>query len=66
MKTETPHGGSLEKSEQPTKVGCENWERVYCIQTRAETDPESLMTDEKGILMCPVCKVKITWGESNG
>ena len=62
---ESPHGGELDKSAAPVKpMGCEAWQKAYCIQTRAETDPESLMTGEPGVLACPICGVVINWGAS--
>ena len=42
--------------------GCSAYERAYCIETRAENEPETLMTDVPGILVCPACGFKLNWG----
>tara|TARA_R100000008_G_scaffold37419_1_gene21358 strand:- start:2198 stop:2416 length:219 start_codon:yes stop_codon:yes gene_type:complete len=41
--------------------GCSSYERAYCIQTRAENEPETLMTDTPGVLVCPACGFKLNW-----
>lgn len=65
-KEESPNGGTLNKeSEQPVQQGCENWQKAFCIQTRAENEPETLVTDDPNTLMCPVCGIKINWSEQN-
>lgn len=42
--------------------GCNAWERVECITMRAETEPESLLTNIEGLLRCPACGFRIDWG----
>jgi hypothetical protein len=60
--SDTPWGGSLKPS-ATTGVGaeCSAWQREYCIRTRAENEPETLMTDDPDILRCPVCLYEIKW-----
>lgn len=53
----SPHGGKLKT--ETVKVGCENWQKAYCIQMRAENEPETLMTEVEGVLQCPVCDIMI-------
>ena len=61
-KQETPHGGQIE---QEIKVGCENWQKTYCIQMRAENEPETLLTETEGVLKCPVCNIVIDRRDNN-
>ena len=57
------HGGNL--SAVRDGAGCSFWERAQCLEIRAETDPETLMTDIPVVLQCPACGLKINWGENN-
>tara|TARA_R100000234_G_C4897326_1_gene134122 strand:+ start:38 stop:247 length:210 start_codon:yes stop_codon:yes gene_type:complete len=60
VKEASPHGGELNNI--IANSGCSSYERAYCIQTRAENEPESLLTDIPGVLVCPACGFKLNWG----
>ena len=60
-KGSSPHGGELDNI--IASKGCSSYERAHCIQTRAENEPETLLTDVPGVLVCPACGFKLNWGE---
>jgi hypothetical protein len=59
VKGPSPYGGKPDNI--IANKGCSSYERAYCIQTRAENEPESLLTDVPGVLVCPACGFKINW-----
>ena len=58
------HGGILNPTAITGNVGCKAWERANCFQMRAETEPETLTTDKKGVFQCPDCGFTVNWGTS--
>jgi len=60
MQGPSSHGGNLTSA--VNNGGCSPYERAYCIQTRAENEPESLVTGIPGVLVCPACGFKLNWG----
>jgi len=54
----TQWGGKMRKK----MAQCEPWRRSYCLETRAENEPESLRTSDPNILRCPACGFTVKVG----
>jgi len=52
--TDTPYGKI--SSGTGRKNTCQAWQRAFCLETRIDNDPESLLVEGRtDILQCPVC-----------
>jgi hypothetical protein len=54
-------GMSIPTDIEETRESCQQWEIAMCISIRADHAPETLLTEEEGVLMCPVCGYKLNW-----
>lgn len=50
----TQWGGNFGRMRKK-KDGCDPWQRAYCLEVRAEHEPESLQTGDPSVLRCPRC-----------
>ena len=58
VKDKSPWGGIFQKRE-PNPLTCNSWEKSFCLEQRLDTDPESMLTADPNVLMCPLCHFKI-------
>jgi len=56
---ETPWGGDPRKKVDVGPSKCKPFERAYCLELRAENEPETLLTPDPNILRCPACGFEI-------
>ena len=59
--SDTPYGKI--PSGTARKNTCQAWQRAFCLETRIDNDPESLVVEGRtDILRCPVCAHVIELG----